>query len=90
VEKCVKEKGLTVVTPKRFAPDSIRKKAKGSISEIADGKGKWIVVRSYKSSKIKNHIKEFLGNKGEIRLTFKDREIKLKINEDKDSFTEIS
>ncbi len=90
VEKCVKEKGLTAVTPKRFAPESIRKKAKGSISEIADGNGKWIVVRNYKSSKIKKHVREFLGNKGEIRLTFKNREIKLKINEDRDSFAEIS
>lgn len=87
VEKCVKENGLTAVSPKRFAPESIVSQSKGSISTVPDGKGRWIVINSYKNRKLKKHVKDFLGNKGEIRLKFTDREIKLKIGKDKDSFT---
>lgn len=86
VEKAVKEKGLTAVTPKRFAPENIASEAKGSLSEIPDGKGKWIVVKNYKTKKLKTAVKDFLGNKGEIRLTFAGKEVRLKLNKDKNSF----
>lgn len=87
VRRLVRENGLTVVTPVRFAPPEAAKCAKGRVSEITDGKGKWIVVKSYRSGKIKKSVGEFLGNKGEIRLTFENREIVIKLNRDRDSFT---
>lgn len=87
VRKCVVENGMTAVAPKRFAPADIVSQSSGKISEVTDGKGKWIVIESYRTGKLKNHIKEFIGNKGEMRLTFAENEIVLKINKDKDSFT---
>ncbi len=87
VAKLVRENGLTVVTPKRFAPAHIRKKAKKRYSEVADGKGLWIVTDRISSNGFKKRIAPFTGNKGEIRLTFEGgKEIKLKIAKDGDSF----
>ncbi|MCR5484566.1 MAG: hypothetical protein K6F09_03130 [Clostridiales bacterium] len=87
VAKLVRENGLTVVTPKRFAPENIRKKAKKNYSEIEDGKGLWIVTDRISSNRVKKKIAPFLGQKGEIRLTFDGgKEIRLKISEDGDSF----
>lgn len=86
VAKLVRENGLTAVTPKRFAPVEISKQASGKISEIREGNGKWIVIKSYMSRGLKKHIYEFLGNKGEIRLTFKNREIKMKIKDGGNAF----
>ncbi len=87
VRDCVRENGMTVVTPKRFAPDEIASQAKGKISEVTDGNGKWIVIKSYRTGKLKEYVKEFIGNKGEMRLTFADKEIIMKINRDRDSFS---
>ncbi|MCQ2479144.1 MAG: hypothetical protein MJ120_00790 [Clostridia bacterium] len=89
VRNCVRENGLTVVTPKRFAPSEIAAQAKGKICEINDGKGKWIVIRSYRTKGLKNSVKDFIGKKGEMRLTFADREIIMKINGDRDSFSVV-
>ncbi len=87
VAKLVRENGLTVVTPKRFAPAHIREKAKKRYSEVADGKGLWIVTDRISSNGFKKRIAPFTGNKGEIRLTFEGgKEIKLKIAKDGDSF----
>ena len=87
VAKLVKENGLTVVTPKCFAPEKIRAQAKKYYNEIEDGKGVWIVTDHLSSSKVRKRIAPFLGNKGEIRLTFAgEREIVLKIAEDGNSF----
>ena len=72
--------------PKRFAPPEILSQASDKISEVKDGKGKWIVIKSYRTGRLKEHIKEFIGRKGEMRLTFADREIIMKINKDRDSF----
>ena len=87
VKECVKENGLTAVVPKRFAPPEIASQANGKISEINDGKGKWIVIKSYRTGKLKDYVKNFIGRKGEMRLTFADREITMKINKDRDSFS---
>lgn len=87
VRDCVRENGMTAVTTKRFAPDEIISQANGKISEVPDGKGKWIVIKSYRTGKLKEHVKEFIGNKGEMRLSFADREIIMKINKDRDSFS---
>ena len=87
VAKLVRENGLTVVTPKCFAPAEIRAKAKKYYNEIEDGKGLWIVTDHISSARVKKKIAPFLGNKGEIRLTFAGgREIKLKISKDGNSF----
>ncbi len=82
VRECVQNNGMTVVTTKRFLPDDIEEKVKGSICEITDGNGKWIVVKSFNNLFLKSHIKEYLGNKNEIRLTFKDREVVMKVSKD--------
>lgn len=87
VRSCVEENGMTAVTPKRFAPADIASQANGKISEINDGKGKWIVIKSYRTGKLKEHVKDFIGKKGEIRLTFAGKEIIMKINKDRDSFS---
>lgn len=89
VRNCVKENGLTVVAPQRFAPSEIAAQAKGKICEINDGKGKWIVIKSYRTKGLKNSVKDFIGKKGEMRLTFADREIIMKINGDRDSFSVV-
>ncbi|MBR0120555.1 MAG: hypothetical protein IJM10_02085 [Clostridia bacterium] len=87
VSELVRENGLTVVTPKRFAPEEILGKAGGGYSEIADGKGVWIVTDKLFSSRVRKRIAPFLGKKGEIRLTFEGgKEIRLKITGNGDSF----
>ena len=87
VAKLVRNNGLTVVTPKRFAPEHIRKQAKKHYAELKDGKGLWIVTDRIFSNKVKKKIAPFLGKKGEIRLTFDGgKEIRLKISKDGDAF----
>lgn len=86
VKACVKENGLIAVTPERFAPAEILSQSDGKISEINDGKGKWIVIKKY-NGKLKKHIRDFIGKKGEMRLTFANKEIIMKINSDRDSFS---
>ena len=89
VRACVQKNGMTAVAPRRFAPDDIVSQAGGRISEIKDGKGKWIVVKSYRTGKLKEYVKDFIGKKGEMRLTFAGKEIVMKISKDKDSFSVI-
>lgn len=82
----VKNNGLTVVTPKRFCPEYIRKQTTGSFTEISDGKGKWIVTGNVLSGKTKKSVKKFLGNKGEMKFTYGDKTIRMKISKDGNSF----
>ena len=89
VRACIRENGMTAVTPKRFAPADILLQANGRISEIKDGKGKWIVIKSYRSGRLKEYVKDFIGKKGEMRLTFAGREVVMKISKDKNSFSVI-
>ncbi len=86
IEELVQEKGLTVVTAKRFLPEKLQNKLKGNYCEIADGKGKWIVTKSFFSSKVKFAVKEFIGNKGEMRFTFLNKTFKMRISKDGESF----
>lgn len=87
VAELVRDGGLTVVTPKRFAPEPIRQKAKKQYSEWEDGKGLWIVTDRVSSNRVRKKIAPFLGEKGEIRLTFDGgKEIRLKISDDGDAF----
>ncbi len=86
VAELVREKGLTVVTTKRFIPKELQNKLKGSYCEIPDGKGKWIVTNNFTSNKVKAAVKPFIGNKGEMRFTFSNNEIRMKISDDGESF----
>lgn len=85
VKKLVRENGLTVVTPPRFAPDNIRKKGFGP-KETKDGKGTWIVTKNLKSRALKKRLAPFLGRKGEMTYTFGDKKFRLKIAKDGNSF----
>ena len=87
VRECVKNNGMTVVTTKRFAPDDIAETAKGFISEIEDGEGKWIIVNSFSNPRLKSHIKSYIANENEMRLTFKNKEVVMEIGSDGNSFT---
>ena len=74
------------MTPKRFCPEYIRKQTKGSFTEVSDGKGKWIVTGNVLSGKTKKSVKKFLGNKGEMKFTYGDKTIRMKISKDGNSF----
>lgn len=86
VIELVKNNGLTVVSPRRFCPEYIKRQVKGSFSEISDGKGKWIVTANVLSKKAKNSVKSFIGNKGEMTFTFGEKKIRMKISRDGNSF----
>ena len=86
VETLVREKGLTVVTQKRFAPERLRLLTAGGLTQIADGKGTWIVTDDFCSPALRKAIAPFLGEKGTVRLPFADREIVLQIAPDGNSF----
>lgn len=90
VSKLVKENGLTAVTSPRYAPKDIKSKCTGGFSEIADGKGRWIVTNDIGSNKVRKAVSSLLGNKNEIRLTFRGREIRLAVDADGNGFKVIS
>lgn len=85
----VRDNGLTVITTKRFIPKQAAAAVTSGFCEIKDGKGKWIVVDSFANPKLRKAVEPFSGNKGEMRLTFTDREIVMKINETGEGFTVI-
>ncbi|MCR5522780.1 MAG: hypothetical protein K6F64_03970 [Clostridia bacterium] len=89
VNSLVKENGLVCVTTKRFAPAAIALKAEGSYSEIESGKGKWIIVKSFEEKKLRNAVLPFIGKKGEMRLTFRNRTVRMKISPNGEAFTVI-
>ncbi len=86
VAELVREDGLTVVTTKRYIPEKLRRQIRGSYCEISDGKGKWIVTKSFLSRKVKLAVKSFIGKKGEMRFTFGNQTVKMKITKDGDGF----
>ncbi len=86
IAQLVFENGLTVVTTKRFLPQKLQHNVKGAYCEITDGKGKWIVTKSFLSNKVKLAVKPFIGEKGEMRFTFKNKTLKMKISKDGESF----
>lgn len=89
VRECVQQNGMTVVTTRRFAPKDILKKAIGVFCEVKDGNGKWLVIDSFDDPLLKTYLKPFIGNKGEMRLTFENNEVVMKISEDGNSFEVI-
>ena len=87
VKRMVNENGLTVVTPKRFAPQGIRKTVHADYREIPDGKGVWIVCENLEDRRLKARIAPFLGKKGEMRFTFGEQTHVFEISENGEGFT---
>ena len=87
VKKLVNENGLTVVTPKRFAPAGIRSTLHDAYREYPDGRGRWIVCDSFSSPRLKKRLAPMLGEKGEMKFTFGDRTVRLAVSADGESFT---
>ncbi|MBR6780598.1 MAG: hypothetical protein IKM24_06230 [Clostridia bacterium] len=87
VAELVREHGLTVVTPARFAPSHVASKTKFGFAEVKDGKGRWLVAKHPDDPRVVRRIRPLLGKKGELRLRFADREICLCISEDGNRFT---
>ncbi len=86
VAQLVKENGLTVVTPARFAPDEVKKQVKFGFADVKDGKGRWLVAKNADDRRVTKRIRHLLGKKDEIRLRFSEEEIILKIAHDGDGF----
>lgn len=83
----VKNKGLVAVTTRRFLPSHVQSRCRRSPYVIPEGKGKWIVVKSFKSARLKRLLSGCLGKKGEIRLCFQNHECTLRISPDGDALT---
>ncbi len=82
----VRDNGLTVVTPARFAPDFVKKQIKFGFADVKDGKGRWIVAKKADDCRVTKRIRHLLGKNDEIRLRFSEDEIILKIAHDGDGF----
>lgn len=82
VEELVGE-GLTVVATEKYLPARFKGMKK---SEIPDGKGKWIVTKNFGEQSLKKVIAPFLGKKDEMIYKFGEKEIRLKISEDGETF----
>ncbi|MCR5040922.1 MAG: hypothetical protein K6C36_02340 [Clostridia bacterium] len=85
----VRDGGLTVVCPKRFAPPEISNGVKGRYSEVRYGKGLFIVTDRLDSPRLKYRLTPFLGKKGEMTLRFADREFRMKISPNGETFEVI-
>ena len=83
VSVLVKE-GLIAVTTKKYAPSNI--KVKGAYSEVADGKGKWIIVNDFGNKKLKKALASYLGSKDEMVYKFGDKVIRMKITNNGEGF----
>ncbi len=86
VASLVKENGLVAVSSARFLPEKIRNQVKGSYCEIKDGKGSWISVDNFSSSRLRKRVEPFIGSKGEIRLKFENNTVRLRISENGEEF----
>lgn len=86
VRELVRDKGLTVVTPIRFAPDFVADDVRFGFADVKDGKGRWIVAKRADDPRVTKRIRPLLGKKDEICLRFSDEEIRLKIAHDGDGF----
>lgn len=86
VEGLVRERGLTAVTPPRFLPARLRGLAKGTLTQIKDGAGTWIVTDRFLAPALRRAIRPFCGRQGTVRLPFADREILLNIAPDGETF----
>jgi hypothetical protein len=81
IETLVREHGLTAVCPPRFLPAGLAFMKGNSYAEIPDGKGLWIIAADPADRRVFHKIRPLLGEENEITLPFKNRTIRLKINE---------
>ena len=86
----VREEGLTVVCPPRFAPRGLGEKPKGAFAEYAYGEGTVIVAERFDTKALYKRLRPFLGNPGEIRLPFKTGDVRLKVGDDGETFEILS
>ncbi len=87
VGSLVKNNGLVAVSTRRFLPSHIQSRSLRSVDVVSHGKGKWIIVRSFKSARLRKLLSHQLGNAGEIKLCFRDHERLLSISQDGNAFT---
>ena len=89
IETLVKDNGLTVVTTARFLPSSLKARIFLPIKVIPEGKGQWIVVKSFRSLILKRLIRRWLGKPHELTLRFSDHEITFRISKDGEELTPV-
>ncbi|MCY1719652.1 hypothetical protein OU798_04825 [Prolixibacteraceae bacterium Z1-6] len=83
VSQLVRQKGLVVVTSKRFAPKQFAADYTRGTKEFTDGKGKWIITNDMAGEDLKKAIHTLIGNDDEIVLKFKgNRKVTMKISAD--------
>ncbi len=83
VASLVREDGLVVVAPKRFAPSKFASGYSSGTKEFKDGKGKWVITDDMAGSDLKRIVAPWLGNDNEIALRFKGgKKIVMKISPD--------
>ena len=87
VDALAEENGLTVVCPKRFVPAKYRDRIKDGYTEIPAGKGCYIVTDDLDSARVQKRIAPFLGNKGEIKLRFGDKTVRLAVDKKGEAFS---
>ncbi|MBR0537967.1 MAG: hypothetical protein IJK40_07440 [Clostridia bacterium] len=84
VGRLVRENGLVCVCPRRFAPERFSLLADTAYTEIADGKGSWIVTDELLSGRLRRRLSPYFGRKNEIRLPFGDREVRFSLSDNGD------
>lgn len=85
VGELVREKGLTVVTSPRFAPEELASKYTDGTFAFDDGKGRWIITDNMASAEVKKELSSLLGKNNEIVYRFKNgRHVIFKIAENGD------
>lgn len=66
----VRDKGLTVVTSPRFAPESVRARVRGGFARVKDGAGEWIITGDMASGRVKEAVAPMLGRSDEMTFRF--------------------
>ena len=89
IAELVKCKGLIAVTTQRFLPPCITARHRHAVEIVRDGKGKWIVVKNFRSRKLKKVLAPYMGNPGEITLDFSDHTSVLQISKDGDGIIPV-
>ncbi|MBR3929522.1 MAG: hypothetical protein IKJ65_11025 [Clostridia bacterium] len=89
VHALVKDNGLTVITTARFLPASLKKRYIFPVRVIQEGKGQWIVVKSFRSLRLKRLIRRWLGNPHELTLRFSDHESTFRISKNGEELTPV-
>ena len=89
IRMLVKENGLTVVTTARFLPCDLKKRYFFPIRVMKEGKGQWIVVKSFRDVWLKRLVGRWLEKKHELTLRFSEHESTLRISKDGEELTPV-